>query len=349
MKILLFILLCAMFLTQAQDNSTGTLANSVIIFVNGDGDYNVSDGKGKYINLDEDILFKSVKASEKINNSEAFIFHYKKRETSFIFFKGNDLDMYYYKYGSLVQKTSIPRKTFNFKEEIDFYKKYHASSIKNLMLYYGHEIPLTGGRNYYSSYKDELFNLSVFSTAVKNFYPGKKADLIVLSSDCSGIPIVVSELSSLAEYIVAPPDELGSKFINPFNIKKLNRHKAENFEDFVVEFTSASFREIRNNNPSLSVLSAYKTSDLSGKYLQAAIKKTSIISEITSDYEQSDLLDCTGEISGSSKGVIVFYNPPLSGSRMAKFEHSGWGCKKLKDSAFLDARSNVNLTFIHGN
>jgi hypothetical protein len=346
MRLFVLILFSLTALAAAQNTKPGTPDFSAVIFIHGDGDYTYSDNNNNLVNSDEEILFKAVKAAEKLRSSEVFIYHYKKQETSFVFFKGNDVDMYFYQNGSLVRKSSMQRKTFNFKDELDFYRKYHVRSIKNLMLYYGHEIPVTGGKNYNASYQDEPFNLTIFTAAVKDFFNNQKADLIVLSSDCSGIPLVINALSAYTNYIVASPDKLGSRFINPFHIKKLNYYGTGSFEDFVVEFSSASFREIRNENDMMTVVSAYKTGELSFEFLQKAIREMPVIAADENLLETCDLADYAGDLEGASKGVIVYYNPPAGGRWMAKMEHSGWGCKRIKNSAFLENTGSRRLSLL---
>jgi hypothetical protein len=333
-------------ITFSQDlNTSAQLDNSVIVFIHGDGDYSAVNAENKVINTDEDILYKAVRGAEKLRNSEVFIYHYKKRITSFLFFHNDDFDMYCYKQGRLVQKTSAQRRLFNFSDEFSFYKLYHTKSVRNLMLYYGDEIPLTGGKNYNASYNGKAFNLQVFEDMVKTFYQGNKADLIVLSSGCSGTPRVVKQLAPYSSYIIASPDELNKNYFNPFYIKKLDFDKSD-FEDFVVDFAGSSFREIRNLNRDITVVSAYKTNSLSYSFIDYAIKNEGSYPENTPGIEMYDCLDFIQDNNDAEDGVIVFFNPPSEGKYRGRFEHSGWGCRHMKNSDFSQKSGNYYFTSI---
>ncbi|MFO7445474.1 MAG: hypothetical protein R6W90_03870 [Ignavibacteriaceae bacterium] len=313
---------------QSQSNNPA-VENSIIIIIHGDGDYLFHNRKGESFLADQVVLRKALKVSEQLDNAEVFIFHQKKRDFSLLVFPKDDADFYYYKNGKLKEHISFNRSRFDLSEEADLYKKYSSGSSKNLLLYYGHEIPLDGGNGYNSSYPGNQFNLSLFSQAMRNISDGNTFDLIVLSTCGNGSPSVIKELSPYSEYIIASPDDLHLSYMNPLYLKRLNYYREYNFEDFVVDFARSSFTELKRNIETGSVISAYKTSELSPEFLENYNDGGAITDSEFTIIENCDCADLDGFNSEeASKGAIVFYNPPSFGKEKYKTEHSGWGCKK---------------------
>jgi hypothetical protein len=304
---------------------------SVVYMINGDGDYLYHDRKGKSHYADEDKLHEALAVAEKCRYGEVFIFHLNVR-SSFLFFHHDDGDFYYFRNGSLITKTSYSRSGSSeiFAAESDLYNNFKVKNnkVKTYFLYFGHEIPEIGGKGYFDSYPDKLFNVDAFSKAVGRFASEKKFNLIVLSTCHNGTPGTISKLSPYADFLIASPEDLHLSYIDTRYFESLDTLNQTDFK-FAENLADTAFKNLEKRTETVITIALYNINavqrflkDVDGKYesLVSRLQQKNI-----SEIEYIDLNDEPGLFPGNpSEGVKVFYRPPKFGINKDKKSHSGW-------------------------
>src|SRR3990172_5768402 len=126
--------------------------------------------------------------------------------------------------------------------------KYSESSteeMKNILIYYGHEIP-EKGYAYHSSYPEKEFGINIFADGVKKLINSfsstvEKFDLIILSTCRNGNQQTLKALSSLTDYLVASPGDIYLSYLNSESLISLSEKKSFDTYGIAEQFAQSAF------------------------------------------------------------------------------------------------------------
>ncbi len=138
---------------------------SVIIMIHGDAGYLYHDIEGKKQKADQRILRRAIRVARRLDHSEVFIYHQKRVESFFLFFKKKDGEFYYFRNGRLYIKKEYSRANSlkRLSAESQLYHEYRSVSPdrNRLFFYYGHHIPDVQNEGYHASYPNLDYNIPV--------------------------------------------------------------------------------------------------------------------------------------------------------------------------------------------
>ncbi len=246
----------------------------IIYIIHGDGNYLFHDEEGNAINAAERILEQAEFVAENIRRGEAFIFYQKPAENFLLFFPKDDGEFYYYRNGLRISEESYSRKEAeDFEIEASLIKKYSESQtkeIKNILLYYGHEIPEQKSA-YHSSYPEKEFGIEIFTNGVEELINSfssteEKFDLIILSTCRNGNQQTITALSPFTNYLIASPGDIHLSHLNSESLINLNQENQINTFDVSKSFAQSAYEEliiITSTEISVNVYDIKKISGLS--------------------------------------------------------------------------------------
>ncbi len=304
---------------------------SIIYLINGDGDYLYHNLKGEPHFADEDKLKEALSVAGNCKNGEVFIFHIMKK-SGFLFFQSNDGKFYYYRNGNLINESGYNRNDYKeiFESELELYSKFktRGENVSRYFLFFGHEIPEFGGKYYYDSYPDRIFNIKTFSNAVGKFTARKKFNLLVLSTCHNGTPGVISRLSPYSDFIIASPEDLHLSYMDTKYFENLDTLKQSAFQ-FAKIFAKTAFENLINRTQTVTTIVLYDTkktfSFLNSIREKYASLSPSLQQNAVSKIQYFDLSEKPSFYSGNySNGVTIFYRPSKFGVNKDKTSHSGW-------------------------
>ncbi|MEO8399067.1 MAG: hypothetical protein ABI550_04530 [Ignavibacteriaceae bacterium] len=327
--------------------------NSIIYIIHGDGDYLFHNEEGEELFADEEILKQAKETAEKSYDSEVFIFHFKKKSHSFLFFPDKNAELYFYKKGNLILEENYFRdlSEATFKKESDLVKEYSSLNNENInqqkkvLLYYGHEIPEFNGESYNSSYPEKEFTINEFANGTSllaSSYKKNKFSLIVLSTCGNGTPGVISKLKDYSDFIIASPENLHLSYINSDFISEINNYK--NMGDFSLKFAENAFEKLKENTNTIITISLYDTKEVSSFLNQVYNDYDEVLNTIKNspNYYEAELCDCNSnsipDNADLNSGVNIFYQPPKFGKEKNKLFHSGWECWKFDKNMSINFR-----------
>lgn len=315
---------------------------SAVYIIHGDANYLYHDSAGRAVDADEKAFQQAQDVGRLSLRGEVFIFFIEPTR-KFIFFRMGSPRFIYFRNGIKMEDVyyTAGKENAIYSEEKKLYDKYafkadmaggRVDSIKRMLLYYGHEIPESGGKGYNISDPGREFNISLFAEAVKDFSDarksGKPLDLIVLSTCNNGTPVIISALMPLSAYIIASPEDLHLSFINSRLISDAGGLQYADTRKFALALAGDSFELLKNSTTTIVTISVYNT-QLTGPFIK---RFESVNNSEGSGSANAKIYDCS--FSGTFKdmnisyGVDVFYRPPLFGRLKNKERHSGWGCRE---------------------
>jgi hypothetical protein len=294
-RIFLF-LICLWFLAAAPAQTEGI---RIIYFIHADGNYLFHDEEGRALNAAERILAQSIVVGENMKHGEVFIFFQKPNENFLLLFPMDDGEFYYYNKGLKIFHGTYSRKnSCAFEPEADLIKKYSESSVqnlKNILLYYGHEIPLKDTAGYNLSQPQKKFGINIFAEGLKEILnslpsPEKKFSIVVLSTCKNGNYKTAEELSPLTDYLIASPFDIHLSYLNSESLIKLSTEKNLDLKKSAAYFAESAYYEMtRVTNTEISI-SVYDLSKIPGNQID------------------------------SKEWVTNFYRPPMFGRKMLNKE-----------------------------
>jgi hypothetical protein len=291
------------------------VSNRIIYFIHGDGDYLYHDNLGNKMFSDQMILQQAIENAEKGINSEYFIFHLKPERRFLFFFPTEESDFYHYREGKLINQL----KYFRYEPVDGHSAESHlitnsssdsADKKRNILLYYGHEIPLEESYGYNYSFRSVPFGLESFSGRLKELLTVleiTRFDLLILSTCNNGSPAFISELSSLADFIVAAPGDLHLSQMNSSSLLMLEDDPNIETKTLAGHFAATAFNTLTQNALTEIVIAVYDTRPLT---------------------QGNDFTQNACEDSVLPDGNIrVFFQPAKFGRDKNKAAHTGWYCK----------------------
>lgn len=352
----------------------------IIYVVHGDAGYTYYDRNGDRHLADTEAVAQAVEVARGAPGAEVFIFHQK--PTPFLwFFRGSDGVMRHYRKGKLVRTVPYDRSTRedDLGAEAALYLKYSAYPVPGIcpprtdsglamidafdtslaaaapggrrgpvrfFIYFGHEIPVTGGIPYSRSRPDMAFSVASFARGLERFGGpacphAKPFSLIVLSACHGGTPAATRAIAPYASYLLASPGELHLSYLDTRAFARLARENPIPFETAHAEawgrtIALESFARLRENTVTAITLSLYDT-DKAAAYLEARKEAWRIEppagkrgAKPAGPPAPDVYHDCSENPSfgsgGAEAGVTVYYHAPLFGADQAKVFHSGWEC-----------------------
>jgi hypothetical protein len=225
----------------------------IIYIIHGDGNYLFHDKEGNALNAAERILEEAKFVAENFSGGEVFIFYQKPAENFLIFFPKDDGEFYYYKNGLMVAEESYSRKNqVNFDAEAVLIKKYFGLPSykgKNILLYYGHEIPIQNTSGYHSSFQKKEFGIKLFADGVQKLINSisitkEKFDMTILSTCRNGNSETISVLSPFTNYLIASPGDIYLSHLSSKSLIEFN--KETNMDTFTIAkgFVQAAYDEL---------------------------------------------------------------------------------------------------------
>lgn len=336
---------CSVGLTVQQEllqkiNKAAELQYSIVCVIHGDGNYLYHDASGKEYNADEETLIKIRTVAEQNPYAEVFIYHQKAKK-GFLFFTFDDGEFYYYRNGQFVANESYQRDQHQsrFNSEVGLYDRFRAvqnGTMKNIFLYFGHEIPEFGGKRYNVSMPERTFIVQDIAEGVKNFTERlKKFDLMILSTCFGGTPYTIGTLAPFARYIIASPDNLHLSYFDLSPLQRLDLGlQGDDVSLYANKFAHNAFNRLSNTIETSVTVVVYDV--VRAQEFLDVVRENYIQTINTIDESQHapgfgvEHCDC-GDISAlvipaMKEGVEIFYRPARFGRTKDKLSHSGWTC-----------------------
>lgn len=291
------------------------VSNRIIYLIHGDGDYLFHDNRGNEFFSDQVILQQAIANAEKGVNSEYFIFHLKPERRFLFFFPTEESDFYHYREGKLITQSKYFRyePVEGHSAESHLIKNAATDSItthRNILLYYGHEIPLEESYGYNYSFRSVPFGLESFSGRLKELITVMEIpqfDLLVLSTCNNGSPAFISGLSPLADFIIAAPGDLHLSQMNSSSLLMLEEDQNIETKTLAGHFAATAFNTLTQNALTEIVIAVYDTRPLTNG----------------NDFTQYACEDATLP----NGNIRVFFQPAKFGRDKNKTVHPGWYCR----------------------
>jgi len=319
---------------------------SIVCMIHGDGEYAYHDTSGNEHRADDDAMTAMTRVAAMNPRAEVFIFRAKQRQ-HVLFFPRKDGELSYYRNGLLVARESYWRDDgpSYFTAETELYHRYgqqfrerRERPATTMFLYFGHEIPESGGKGYDESYPDRPFSVSDVAAGLRGFAgPEAKFDLLVLSTCFGGTPYTIGEVGVCARTIIASPENLHLSYFDIRPLERLDMTLREGDVDpFARRFARHAFECLTRHIQTAVSVVVYDVDSVRGYVrsvraeddrLQAALLRDDAVP--ASGIEHVDCADVPAYASASmSKGVTVLYRPPHFGRWRDKLRHSGWVCRR---------------------
>lgn len=307
---------------------------SMVFVIHGDGDYLYHDRQGNAYRADERMVTEAVDVAVQNPKAEVFIFHEKSKSSLFLFFPRPDGELYYYRKGVLIANESYWRNKPGFVTQAELYHRVRQQNQQNavkLLLYFGHEIPESGGEGYDASYPDRPFTIHDLKLTLGRITADStKFDLAVLSTCFNGTPYTIDNLTDYARYIIASPDNLHLSYFDVASLKRLETVLTkENIPDFSKQFAQYAFDRLAPDIQTAITVAVYDV-EQAQKYVRAVKKQ--YVERLASlrNATVSEHCDCADDPAFThpemSNGVYILYRPPSFGRAKNKMTHSGWEC-----------------------
>jgi hypothetical protein len=242
----------------------------IIYIIHGDGNYLFHDKEGNALDAAERILNQAKYVAENIKRGEVSIFYQKPAENFLLFFPKDDGEFYHYKNGLKISEGTYSRKdTKDFEIETELIKQSFGTTsdqTKNILLYYGHEIPSENNSAYHSSYPDKEFGIKIFSDGINRLSnllsSEKKFDLIILSTCKNGTEETIKTLSPYTDYLIASPGDIHLSHLNSESLINLNRDESFSVIEIANEFTFEAYNILSVETSTEITISVYDLTNI---------------------------------------------------------------------------------------
>lgn len=329
------------------DSFAADIDYTIIYLLHGDADYLYHSEEGQPLQADEEVLKEARSVAENAKNGEVFIFHQRPEQKVLGLFPKKDRHMYHYRNGKMVNRRAYSPEGGGeraFAAEYALYETHRSAggsedSLKRVLLYYGHEIPMQAQTGYHRSRPEVDFGSSGFTEGIAQFKGSGSSplDLLVLSTCNNGTPDMLDRLKDAADYVLASPQNLHLSHIDSDSLSVLESHASIATADLAAKIADQTLERMSKFIQTGVSLSLYDT-DIVGKYVEDLSRR---IFERTSRKEQAipamgagaENIDCADLLSSrrvSSSGISVWFQPPAFGQQSGRKSHSGWGCEDPK-------------------
>ena len=325
------------------------VAYSLVYVIHGDGEYTYHDSAGVVHRADEEALSGALLVGERSADAEVFVFYQKPRKR-FLFFGGSDGEFWYFRPGKPPVKQSYSRDNPDFQAELRLFKEHSVGAERIFFLYYGHEVPETGGQEYDASGTGREFNIASLGRALRGFSlatasPSHSIDLLVLSTCYNGAPCAISRLAPYAQYIVASPEYLHLSYMRNPLFESLDSLNGLSTADIARRFAAESFERLKGQTETAITVAVYDSHKIAPFLAGASAQCDSLVKLLENRTEvvmmhYYDWLENPGLFhKGADDGVTVFYRPPEFGRMRDKKYHSGWEAWRVESSDELRMKS----------
>jgi hypothetical protein len=208
-----------------------------------------------------------------------------------------------------------------------------------VFLYYGHEIPESGGPGYDASYPDRIFTIRDLAVGLLGFTCDfARFDLLVLSTCFGGTPYTIGTLAPSARYIIASPCNLHLSYFDFQSLERLDLNVRDGeVSAFAGRFAHHAFDRLARDLQTEVSVAVYDV-DRMRDFLSSV---RSEYDRTTTAIEHCDCADLPGyELPPMREGVELFYRPARFGRLKQKQGHSGWECWREREPR--TAASQVN-------
>ncbi len=311
---------------------------SIIFVIHGDNDYLVHDAEGNEYTADEAVLSEAKITAQLNPKGSVFIFHQRPKRNVLFFFPIHDGEFYYYHNGRLAAYEEYwrDRKDSPYEPELELYRRYHGESQSEMMsmfLYYGHQIPESGGRGYDASYPERPFTVTDLGGVLKEFTRNaSKFDMVSLSTCYGGTPFTVDAVAPYTKYIIASPENLHLSYFNFRSLDRLDttalQYGAAVFAPISAERAFARLTSDVQTNVSVAVYDVSRVRE----YVDTVLTQYRRTLNASGDGKNFPLehCDCAElpeyQTERMSDGVQLFYRPARFGRSKNIVKHSGWEC-----------------------
>ena len=321
-------------------NSASPPEYTITYIIHGDANYLYHDADGNALQADEHILSEAKKVAEQATKGEVFIFHQQPERKILWLFPKKDRQFFYYRNGEKIyeQKYSPGSKTQPFTAEAEMYSQLHSTgpdtaSHKNVILYFGHEVPQHQRGPYHLSRPDAVFDTESFSQGLHRFLqPGEnKFDLAVLSTCNNGTPAMIHALSPFTDYVLASPQNLHLSHIDTQALQTLNQAGSVSTQKLADDMAKDTYQRLTSFLQTMVTLSVYDTDRLRSYLPGFNQDYSSYLVNQPAPSPVADNIDCATLSFFDDQfkdGLQVWYKPPQFGSKRKAASYSGWGCRE---------------------
>lgn len=314
---------------------------TLIYMIHGDADYLYHNAEGKALEADEQVLAEAKRLARQAKSGEVFIYHLRPERKILWLFPKKDRRIYYYRNGNLEFETAYSPEPGSgvFSQESDLYSRLKDTEngnreVRNLFLYFGHEIPYGSGAGYHQSFPKVPVHTGNFAEGIKSFTKNRQGffELTLLSTCNNGSPDMVHALAPLTENLLASPQNLHLSHMRTRKLSLLESNPDIKTEALVRELATDTYDYLDTFLQTVITLTHFDMEEVKRYSLQADSLYQHYLSENKAGKPGSDNTDCK-DLSifknepDFSRGVTTWYRAPKFGIRADKKQHSGWGCK----------------------
>lgn len=349
----------------SSDSSDADSDYTIIYLLHGDADYLYHSEEGQPLQADEEVLKEAQSVAKNAENGEVFIFHQRPEQEVLWLFPKKDRHMYHYRNGEMVTRRDYsPAEREGagaFASESMLYENHRSdagsdNSLKRVLLYYGHEIPMQAQTGYHRSRPEVDFSSKGFAEGIAQFTGSESSplDLLILSTCNNGTPDLLHHLKGAADYVLASPQNLHLSHIDSDSLSVLESQDSLATADLAAKVADQTLGRMSKFIQTGVTLSLYDT-DIVGKYVAdldrriagltsrkeqatpAAVPTTgssAVNAEYTATGAAAENIDCADLLPDqllSSSGISVWFQPPAFGPQSGRKSHSGWGCVDPKN------------------
>lgn len=311
---------------------------SVVYIIHGDGGYLYHTPAGQSLQADEKVLREARAIGSEAGNGEVFIFHQEPERKILGIFPQKDRRFYHYRNGELVTKKRYspePDTLMNpFAAEARLYNNHrNRKRSPTVFLYFGHEIPEFEGTRYDRSRTGIILSDRRFVEGIKAFKnsSGLPIELAVLSTCNNGTPRMAGLLSQDVSVLLASPQDLHLSHIDTGPLRLLGRQPGIKPGALADSMAQTTFERLTGQVQTVVSLSKYHMNEIEA-YITALSDRYFVYREKQdlNGYREANT-DCAElpffKEEMYTRGVKVYYRPPVFGPETGKQSHSGWGCK----------------------
>lgn len=314
---------------------------SITYIIHGDANYLYHDAEGHALQADKQVLEEAKKIARNATNGEVFIFYQKPERKILWLFPKKDRQFLYYRKGKLVheQKYSPHSGEQPFVTEAKLYQQFYAANIdtashKNVILYFGHEVPHNQQSPYHYSRPNAAFNTQNFARGMQSFLQSQenKFDLTVLSTCNNGTPAMVHALSPYTHYILASPQNLHLSHIDTQSLALLDTTRMLSTKALAGSLAEDTYNRLSSFLQTVITLSVYDTDAIQSYIGTFNQNYTNYVANQPTPQVTPDNVDCATlsffKAGKYNEGIKVWYKAPRFGLKDKHASYSGWGCRE---------------------
>lgn len=307
----------------------------LIYFIHGDANYTYHLN-GQARQADEEALREAKRVAEQAHRGEVFIFHQKEETRNFLFFPNKDRVMYHYKNGRLLNRRSYSPEGAGLVREAGLYHRFRSptdSLSRQVVFYFGHEIPAEKELTYHRTNKQPYFNIQTFGQDLRLF--SDRTDLTVLSTCNNGNPLMAETLRGFSETMVASPRNLHLSHLSSAPVLQLEADPEITGRELAVHIADSSFRKLDSYLQTMVTVGVYDLEETGDSLSEASSRYLNHLKSFRSESLFEDNADCA-DLPGIREfipvnGTKLWYKAPAFGPDARKDSHSAWGCRTSED------------------